>query len=445
MVNVINILSASISKPTGLWATILDWIESGIVNYGWVIILFTLLVKACLTPLDFLIRYSNKKTNLIQKKLAPQIARINKKYANDKNQAQLQTNALYKKEGLNVFGSCIIMLVNLAVTMTVFLTLFNSLRDVSAYKAIQQYESLQNAYTTTYSQKLTAVENDFKNKLTEFNKTTDGNDFKYATYASFFEGNNGIFNLFYSLEPVVNEDNQPITLTDAQQNILNLTLTNEYDDKTISSLLQESGMIAHNSASESANKEWKKVKDSWLWIDNIWVADSYNSPVPTYKELKNLANSSKHKEYKVYVSEINEDLYTTITSTVRQENNRWNGYFILAILAAATSFLSQYISDLMTKSKNKQVNQMMEQNNPTGGALKFMKILLPLMMVIFVVTSSSAFGIYIVWSSVVSSIFSALLGLIINAMFKKKEEAVMESLEKEVVRSMKKLNKQKNK
>ena len=85
MVNVINILSATISKPTGLWATILNWLEKGIVNYGWVIILFTLLVKLCLTPLDFLIRYSNKKTNLIQKKLAPQIARINKKYANDKH------------------------------------------------------------------------------------------------------------------------------------------------------------------------------------------------------------------------------------------------------------------------------------------------------------------------------------------------------------------------
>ena len=445
MVNVINIFSASISKPTGLWATILNWIESGIVNYGWVIILFTLLVKLCLTPLDFLIRYSTKKTNLIQKKLAPQIARINKKYANDKNQAQLQTNALYKKEGLNVFSSCIVMLINLAVTLTVFLTLFNSLREVSAYKALKQYEALQTTYTQTYTENLTNVENNFKTKLTNFNKTTDGTDFAYTTYASFFEGTKGIFNIYFSLTPVLDENQQAISLTEAQQNILNITLTDEYDTKTVTELLQESGMIAHNLASEKANETWNQVKENWLWIDNIWVSDSYNSPVPTYDEIKTLAESSKIQEYKIYVNNINEDLYTTITSTVRAKNNRWNGYFILAILAAATSFLSQYVSELMTKSKNKQVNAMMEQNNPAGGTMKFMKILLPAMMVIFVLTSSSAFGIYIVWSAIISSALSALLGIIINLMFRKKEEAVMESLEKEVIRSMKKLNKQKNK
>ncbi|MBQ3048165.1 MAG: YidC/Oxa1 family membrane protein insertase, partial [Clostridia bacterium] len=156
MVNVTNLI-LSITKPTGMWESILDWLEKAIVNYGWVIIVFTLLVKLCLTPLDFLIRFSSKKSTLVQRKLAPQIARINKKYANDKNQAQLQTNALYKKEGFNVFGSCIIMLINLAVTMTVFLTLFNALRVESAYKAISQYEAMEVAYTQSYNGKLSDV------------------------------------------------------------------------------------------------------------------------------------------------------------------------------------------------------------------------------------------------------------------------------------------------
>jgi len=444
MVNVTNIL-LNIAKPTGMWESILDWLESGIVNYGWVIIVFTLLVKLCLSPLDLLIRFSNKKQTLVQRKLAPQIARINKKYANDKNQAQLQTNALYKKEGFNVFSSCIVMLVNLVVTMTVFLTLFNALRVESAYKAISQYDAMEVAYTQSYNEKLDEVKTDFKNKLTSYNKDSSGNDFNYSSHQTLFEGDAGIFNIYYSLLPVLNENGETVALTEAQTALLNTTLTNGTSSKTISTLLQDSGLIAHNSAKESASKAWKKTKDSWLWIENIWVADSYNSPVPTYKELVELAKNSKNSSYIKYAENINADLYSAITGSVRAENNRWNGYFILAVLAAATSFLSQYITELMNKSKNKQVNNMLEQNNPTGGTMKFMKFLLPAMMVIFVLTSSSAFGIYIVWSSILSSGLSALLGVIVNACYKKKEDAIMENLEKEVVRSIRKLNKQKNK
>ena len=77
---VINLLASPVSAPTGLWAIILNWIEGGIVNYGWVIILFTLLIKVCMSPLDLLIKFSTKKSSLVQQKLAPQIARINKKY-----------------------------------------------------------------------------------------------------------------------------------------------------------------------------------------------------------------------------------------------------------------------------------------------------------------------------------------------------------------------------
>ena len=79
MVNVVNLLASPVGAPDGLWATILNWIEGSIVNYGWVIILFTLLIKACLIPLDFLMKFSTKKQTLVQQKLAPQIARINQK------------------------------------------------------------------------------------------------------------------------------------------------------------------------------------------------------------------------------------------------------------------------------------------------------------------------------------------------------------------------------
>lgn len=440
MVNVVNLLlNSPVKAPTGLWAIILNWIESGIVNYGWVIIVFTLLIKVCLSPLDFLIKFSTKKSTLVQQKLAPQIARINKKYQNDRNQAQLQTNALYKREGFNVFGSCIIKLINLALTMTVFLTLFASLREMSAYKAINQYNALETAYTQAYNAKIEDVKADFKTKFNTYSTIIDseGNstETSYATYQATFEAEDGIFNNFYILGN---------SLTESQTAFVqNTKLTKDSNEITILDLLQDSGKIASDAGNDAANETWKDVKENWLWVENIWVSDNYKSPLPTYNDLKEIAKSSKTKAYINYVNEIDKDLYNTVTGSVQTKINRWNGYFILAVLAAVTSFLSQYVTERMSKSKNKQVNKLVEQSNPTGGAMKFMKFLLPAMMVIFVITSSTAFGIYIVWSSIVSMGISSLISLIVNACFKKKEQEVMESLEKEVVRSMKKLKKNK--
>ena len=449
MVNVINLVG-EISAPTGMWASILNWIEGSVVNYGWVIVLFTLLVKVCLSPLDFLMKFNTKKSSLVQQKLAPQIARINQKYQDDKNTAQLQTNALYKKEGYNVFGSCILMIINLAITMTVFLTLFNSLREISAYKAIKQYAELEQTYVTTYEQHIDSVKtnfqetivNDYDGKIIIINPETgeitdDQVVFVYSDYQSAVD-------LFYDIttDPNLTQEEK-----EAQENLIKSTLENKYvkyvkdgqENISLQDLLITCSSTAIDAASEETYKAWQNVKDSWLWIENLWVADNYKSPLPTYADLKNLAESSKINSYKKFVkNNIDNSLHTTVTSSVHSKIDRWNGYFVLAILAGVTSFLSQFISERMSKSKNKQVNQLVEKSNPNGnGVMKFMKILLPAMMVIFVITSSAAFGIYIVTSSIISIGISALTSVIVNRCYRKKEQEIMEQLEKQVIKSAK--------
>lgn len=432
MANVANLmLSSAVSAPTGLWPTILNWIESSVVNYGWVIILFTLLIKVCLSPMDLLIKFTTKKTSLVQQKLAPQIARINKKYANDQQQAQMQTQALYKKEGFNVFGSCIVTLVNLVVTMVVFFTLFASLRQMSAYKAINQYAQMEQAYVNTLTQ--VSQENFISDINTKLNDQTSYD----RLYKSKFEGdgteeNKGIFYYYFTVGQQVSEDDK---------NYLETTVVytdTEGNTHSLKEMLESATTSAEEQAGNAAAEVWKDVKDTWLWIDNIWVADNYKSPLPTYKDLKSMASSSKIKEYKTYVSNINEDLYNTVTSTVHSKHSRWNGYFILAILSAVLTFLSQWITELMQKSKNKQVNDLMQSTNQQAGAMKMMKILLPIMMVVFVLTSSAAFGLYIVSSSLISMLITVLTSLIVNACYKKKEEEVLKTLEREQLRSMKK-------
>lgn len=429
----VALLASAVSAPTGLWPTIMNWIESSVVNYGWVIILFTLLIKACLSPMDLLLKFSTKKTTLVQQKLAPQIARINKRCGDDKQQAQMQTQALYKKEGFNVFGSCIVTLVNLVVTMVVFFTLFASLREMSAYKAINQYAQMEQAYVSTLQVKTkenfinlinTNLEGTGKTYDSEYNKTlyegdgTNENKGYFYNYL-FAQGGLGeeIENNLKATEAYINGAGESVSVYD----VLETAAKNSTDD-----------------AAESASEVWKKVKDSWLWIGNIWVSDNYKSPLPTYSDLKSMANSSKNKEYKSYVKSIDKELYSVVTSSVHAKNTRWNGYYILAVLSAGLTFLSQWLTERLQKSKNKKVNELVAQSNQQGTAMKFMKIFLPLMMVIFVLTSSASFGLYIVSSSLISMLISTLTSLIVNACYKKKEEEVVAALEREAIKSMKK-------
>ena len=64
--------------------------------------------------------------------------------------------------------------------------------------------------------------------------------------------------------------------------LFNYLFSNGTTEITIIELLASSGEISSNAGKQAANTTWKKVKDNWLWVDNIWVADSYKSPLPTY-------------------------------------------------------------------------------------------------------------------------------------------------------------------
>lgn len=73
---------------------ILDGINTVIGNYGWSIVVFTLLLRIVLFPFDYKSRVSMRKTT----KLQPQLAALQKKYANDKEKLNRKMSELYKKE-----------------------------------------------------------------------------------------------------------------------------------------------------------------------------------------------------------------------------------------------------------------------------------------------------------------------------------------------------------
>ena len=102
-----------IAKPLFL---MLQWINNAWTqNYGWSIIVLTILINVAMFPL----RLANLKSMRKMQALQPEIAKINEKYKgismSDPRAAQKQqdTMDLYKKHGVNPMGGCIPMLIQL--------------------------------------------------------------------------------------------------------------------------------------------------------------------------------------------------------------------------------------------------------------------------------------------------------------------------------------------
>ena len=83
---------------TGIFESVIDSLYGIIGNYGWTVVLFTLLVRLVLLPLDF----KSRKSMRAMSKVQPKVQELQKKYANDKEKLNQKTMELYKKEKVKV-------------------------------------------------------------------------------------------------------------------------------------------------------------------------------------------------------------------------------------------------------------------------------------------------------------------------------------------------------
>ena len=90
-------------------------------NWGWAIILLTLLIQTLLFPMTL----KTFKTQAAMRKLQPEVARIQQRYAKDPQKLQAEMMELYRKEGANPLGGCLPMLVQIPV----FYALYGALRN----------------------------------------------------------------------------------------------------------------------------------------------------------------------------------------------------------------------------------------------------------------------------------------------------------------------------
>ncbi len=88
-------------------------------NYGWDIIILTVIVKLVFWPITHKSNVSMKKMQKIQ----PAIKELREKYKEDKQKLNTKMMELYKKEGVNPLGGCLPILVQIPVFFALYWTL----------------------------------------------------------------------------------------------------------------------------------------------------------------------------------------------------------------------------------------------------------------------------------------------------------------------------------
>lgn len=89
-------------------------------NYGFVIVVFSIIIKFALYPLT---KQSYKSMRKMQK-LQPKIAELKQKYKDDPQKVQKETMKLYQTYGINPAGGCLPMLLQMPILFALF-TFFN--------------------------------------------------------------------------------------------------------------------------------------------------------------------------------------------------------------------------------------------------------------------------------------------------------------------------------
>ncbi len=95
---------------------IIDLIYRVVENYGLSIIIFTIIIKLLLLPLNI----KSQKAMRKQQKIQPILAQLQKKYANDQQKLQQEMMKLYKDNDVSMAGGCLPMLIQLPVLIGLY-------------------------------------------------------------------------------------------------------------------------------------------------------------------------------------------------------------------------------------------------------------------------------------------------------------------------------------
>jgi YidC/Oxa1 family membrane protein insertase len=101
---------------------LLKWLYGFVHNWGWAIILLTIIIKSAFYPLN----HASARSMAKMKVIAPKLKALQERYANDKQQLQIKMMEMYKQEKINPLGGCLPILVQIPVFIALYWVLLSA-------------------------------------------------------------------------------------------------------------------------------------------------------------------------------------------------------------------------------------------------------------------------------------------------------------------------------
>ena len=366
---------------------IIQWLIEGIGIVGVGVIVFTLLLKTIMLPLDVYSRVKMKKQSLIMKKMRPQMEKLQKQYANDKQIYSQKVMELQKQNGISMFSACIPMIVTLVIFMVVF----------SAFSTYSQYANL-----STYNDMV-----DHYNASVQAYVITDDNEDGF---------------LIKKTDDSIGETAYLVDF-DAFKKISE-TSAADFDNKSEAEKMVIVRNFVRENARKSASDFYRSNRNNFIWVGNIWYPDSLlNKEVPDFGKF----SSSISRATGSGVAGSYEESYDEVTYYLRHdgyknssgklEGSTFNGYFVLIVLAIGLMFLQQFIS----MRAQKDANELGTVDGSGARTNKWMLIMMPIIYGVFSFFYSAAFSLYMITNTLYGLLTTIIINKAMDASFARQE------------------------
>lgn len=374
------------------------------------VIVFTLILKTVVLPIETYSKIKTKKQSLLMEKMRPQMEKLQKQYANDKQMYSQKVMELQKANGYNPLSACLPTIISLVI----FIVVFSAFNTYANYATLNNYNNMVKAYNASVSEYILPEGQDWNAAPNVyFLKEGEGE------YAGNYLVNYDKFTAYYTEYNITDDkigdkmkncDSGTAVAAFAESGTFADTLNESEKNEIVAAFVRCNARQAVLDFYE--NDPQGRASTKFGWIGNVWYPDSMlNKEVPDFTKF-----SSSVSRVAPGISTYAES-YNEVTASLGTYKNTYNGYFVLIVLAIGLMFLQQFI---MTRSQ-KAANELSSVDGSAAKTNKWMMIMMPLIYAALSFLYTATFSTYMITNTVYGLISTLITNKLVSISFAKKE------------------------